>query len=99
MPGERQVYICNPLKNTKCRRTMCGIMDGAQLSNPHCCFLTTHKDYALELIDVENAAFYYNKKRIERWLTEYYGKEEEANGGPLRVERHEKSGSEQRDGD
>ena len=78
--GERKTYICNPYKHKTCKKTICGILNNCDISEPHCCFITTHKEYRLDPSDPDLEKFAFNRDRIEKWVKQYYGKEDEANG-------------------
>lgn len=96
--NNQKAWICNPYKNKTCKRMICGIMDYKNILNPHRCFLTTKKENRLDLIDPSNPDFKDVADRIDRWIELYYGKEEEANGGTIQVERHVEPEHDERDG-
>ncbi len=77
---EDKKWICNPLKNKSCLKSICGILDGRDISNPHKCFLTKNKLVRLEPSDPDIVEFSNKKERVEKWLKDYYGREDEVNG-------------------
>lgn len=79
----KKVWICNPYKNKDCKKMICGIMDDRDISNPHRCFLTTNKKFRLEPSDPDKIEYVNRKERIEKWIKEYYGKEDEVDGWRL----------------
>lgn len=77
MCRKSEAYICNPWKHTKCKKRICGMMSDAPLDSDHC-FLTVNKNHRLELTDLTCGL--YPVKQIEKWIENYYGKEDQANG-------------------
>lgn len=74
-----KAWICNPYKNKKCPKTICGILDERDISNPHRCFLTCNSRYRLEPDDPDKTEYVDRKEKIERWIKKYYGKEDKVN--------------------
>jgi len=78
MCRKSELYICNPLKHTKCKKNICGILNNDPLDLEDRCFLTVNKDHRLELTDLTCGL--YPVKQIKKWIEDYYGKEGQANG-------------------
>lgn len=49
---ENRLYLCNPYKNTKCKKTSCYLYKDARRDLYSDCYMTKHKEFELKPEDI-----------------------------------------------